>query len=183
METYISILRGINVSGKNMIKMPELKALYESLKFKDVITYIQSGNVIFKADGKQSITDMIKDINKKIQTKYKFEVPILIRTAREMQEVLKTNPLLKEKGIDMEKLHVTFLGELPAKDKLDVVKQVSYPPDRFIIVGKEIYLYCPNGYGNTKLHNNFFEGKLKVQATTRNWNTVNKLVEIALGEN
>jgi uncharacterized protein (DUF1697 family) len=176
MQTYISILRGINVSGHKLIKMADLKALYESLGFKEVITYIQSGNVIFKAEKKG---DLAAIIGKKIQDKYKFEVPILVRKVEEIKHVSETNPFLKEKGIDKEKLHVTFLREAPSKTNLDAIKKIDHSPDRHIVIDREVFLYCPGGYGNTKLSNSFFESKLKVQATTRNWKTINKLVELA----
>ncbi|MCL5992285.1 MAG: DUF1697 domain-containing protein [Bacteroidetes bacterium] len=182
METYISILRGINVSGQKKIQMADLKALYEELKLKEVITYIQSGNVIFKAEKKLSGTELSKRIEKKIFEKYNFDVPVIIRTISEMKKVLSVNPFLKQKGIDIESLYVTFLAETPMKADLEKIVKLDYTPDKFIIIGKEVYLHCPNGYGRTKLNNNFFENKLKVAATTRNWNTVNKLVEMGDGK-
>ncbi|TAL67153.1 MAG: DUF1697 domain-containing protein [Bacteroidetes bacterium] len=178
METYISILRGINVSGQKKIQMADLKVLYEELKFKDVITYIQSGNVIFKTDKKLSSTEIVKKIEKKIFEKFKFDVPVIIRTIADMKKVQTVNPFIKQKGIDIERLYVTFLAELPKKTELEKIGTLDFSPEKFLIIGKEIYLHCPNGYGRTKLNNNFFENKLKVVATTRNWNTVNKLVEI-----
>jgi uncharacterized protein (DUF1697 family) len=84
-------------------------------------------------------------------------------------------------GIDIEKLHVTFLEKVPGQIELDNTKKHDYTPDKFIIAGREVFLYCPGGYGKSKLSNNFFENKLKVKATTRNWKTVNKLVESAEG--
>jgi uncharacterized protein (DUF1697 family) len=181
METYISILRGINVSGQKKIKMADLKQLYEELKFKDVITYIQSGNVIFKTDKKLTDTELTKRIEKKIFEKYQFEVTVIIRTIKEMEKVQKSNPFLKLKGIDTERLYVTFLDEIPMKENIERINQVDFSPEKFIITGREVYLHCPNGYGRTKLNNNFFENKLKITATTRNWNTVNKLVEMGEG--
>ena len=178
METYISILRGINVSGQKKIQMTDRKKLYEDLKFKNVTTYIQSGNVIFKAT-KQKDEAIAKKIEDAISAKYNFHVPVIIRRVEEIKNTLAVNPLLKESNIDIEKLHVTFLEEVPDKTKVEAIKNVEYSPDKFIILSKEIFLYCPNGYGNTKLTNNFFENKLKVRATTRNWKTVNKLLEIA----
>lgn len=180
METYISILRGINVSGQKKIKMADLKALYEELKFKDVITYIQSGNVIFKVDKKISCTELSGKIEKKIYENYQFDVPVIIRTIAEMKKVLSGNPFQKQKGIDFERLYVTFLADEPKKVELEKVEKLDFTPEKFNIIGKEVYLYCPNGYGRTKLNNNFFENKLKVVATTRNWNTVNKLVEMGV---
>jgi len=178
MQTYISILRGINVSGQKKIQMTDLKMLYEDLKFKNVTTYIQSGNIIFEAN-KQRDEALAKKIENAINEKYHFHVPVIIRSIEEMKNTLVVNPLLKEPNIVIEKLHVTFLEELPDKAKVDNIKDIDYSPDKFIIIGKEIFLYCPNGYGITKLSNNFFENKLRVNATTSNWKTLNKLVEMA----
>jgi uncharacterized protein (DUF1697 family) len=159
--------------------MSDLKAIYEELKFMNILTYIQSGNVVFKAENKTSPIDLEKKIQNKISEKYNFDVPVIVRTAAEMKQVISVNPFLKQKGIDHEKLHVTFLSELPDKIKLNLLKELEFSPDKFTIIDKEIFIYCPNGYGNSKLSNNFFENKLKVGATTRNWKTVNKLLELA----
>jgi uncharacterized protein (DUF1697 family) len=179
MQTFISILRGINVSGQKKILMPDLKAIYENLKFRQIKTYIQSGNVVFKSDSKISDIQLARKIEKAIFAKYNFEVPVIIRTKEELEKILSQNPFTKEKNIDLKKLHVTFLSETPDKEKEAKIKEVDFAPDQFIIIGKEIYLHIPGSYGETKLSNKFFENKLKVSATTRNWNTVNKLFEMA----
>lgn len=179
MKTYISILRGINVSGQKKILMADLKTLYESLKLKDVVTYIQSGNVIFKTSDKADDKTLAAKIEKAISKKYGFEVPVIVRSAEEMQAVLKNNPLLKDKTVNPERTYVTFLSEPPSKEALAALSKTDFSPDRFIVTGKEIYLFVPVSYGETKLSNNFFEKKLKVTATTRNWKTVNKLAELA----
>lgn len=179
MTTYISILRGINVSGQKKVLMADLKELYASLGFTEVTTYIQSGNVIFKTSGDLSAGDLCNKIEKAIEGRYKFQVPVIIRNAGEINAILSSNPFLAEKGIDPERLHVTFLGKDPQPSELSAILKFDYPPDRFAIIGKEVYLYCPGGYGNTKLSNSFFENKLKVTATTRNWKTVGKLAELA----
>jgi uncharacterized protein (DUF1697 family) len=173
MDTFISILRGINVSGHNKIPMEELRILYEDMGFKNVTSYIQSGNVVFK-----SAKNPGNKIRKKILEKFGFDVPIVIRTAEELGSVIKKNPLVKEKDINIEKLHVTFLADVPGKDNLVKIKEYNYEPEKFIISGKEVYLYIPDSYGNGKLNNAFFENKLKVTATTRNWRTVNELFKI-----
>ena len=90
------------------------------------------------------------------------------------------NPFLNDKTVDPEKLHITFLAAKPAQELLDKLVPTNYLPDRFNIIGSTVYLYCPNGYGQTKLTNTFFENKLKVRATTRNWKTVKKLLELAM---
>jgi uncharacterized protein (DUF1697 family) len=179
MQTYISILRAINV-GHRKILMTDLKALYEELKLKEVITYIQSGNVIFKTDKKIADQSLAKKIEQAITKKYHFDVPVIIRTVDEMKKTITANPFLKQRGINLEKMHVTFLAENPEPANVKNIENLDYTPDKFIIMGKEIYLYCPNGYGITKLSNGFFENKLKVTATTRNWKTVNTLATLAI---
>ena len=179
MQTYISILRGINVSGQKKILMVDLKLLLEKMKFENVTTYIQSGNVVFKSSTELTDLELSKKIETEIFKKYKFEVPVIIRTQQELENVISSNPFLKEKNINIEKLHVTFLSEKPNKGLLESIAHLNFSPDRFFINGKEVYLYIPESYGETKLSNKFFENKLKVTATTRNWKTVNKLGEIA----
>ena len=179
MQTFISILRGINVSGQKKILMADLKALYEKLKLKEVITYIQSGNVVFKTDEKISDREFAEKIEKAIFKKYDFHVPVIIRNEDEIKKIIAANDFVKEKNIDLKRLHVTFLSEIPSKTNVESIENIDFSPEKFIIKGKEIYLHIPVSYGETKLSNNFFEKKLKVTATTRNWNTVNKLFEIA----
>ena len=179
MTTYISILRGINVSGQKKIRMEDLKALYEGLDFGKVTTYIQSGNVIFKTGLNLSISRLSEKIEKAIEEKYHFHVPVIIRTADEMHQILSSNPFLNEEGINREKLHVTFLEEEPQPTQVSAIIEADFSPDGFRIIGKEVYLYCPGGYGNTKLSNTFFEKKLCTKATTRNWKTVGKLANLA----
>ncbi len=178
MQTYISILRGINVSGHKMIKMNELTTLFESLHFKNVKTYIQSGNVVFQAI-ETSVNDLAISIEDKISERFGFTVPVLVKEKSEIESVVKNNPYLMLEDKDVTKLHVTFLAKEPDKSNLDKINQGQYLPDEYILSGSVIYLYCPNGYGNTKLNNSFFENKLKVIATTRNWKTVNELLEMA----
>ncbi|MES2140127.1 MAG: DUF1697 domain-containing protein [Bacteroidota bacterium] len=175
MKIFLSILRGINVGGHKKIPMAELKKMYEELHFENITTYIQSGNVIFK---NKNSKDLSKQIEQKIFEKYNFDVPVIIRTPDEMQSIIEGNQFLKQKDIDLSKLHVVFLADKPAKENIENLKKYNYEPDQFCISGKEVYLYCPNGYGNSKLTNIFFENKLKVTATTRNWNTTNELFKI-----
>ena len=178
METYISILRGINVSGHKMIKMEELRKVYETLKFKNVKTYIQSGNVVFKTT-KAKTEELEKKIAKGISSAFGFEVPVLVIEANELKRIAGSNSFVIKRNEDITKLHVTFLSTVPEKVKLDAMMPGNYANDEFVVSGKSIYLFCPGGYGNTKLSNNFFESKFKVTATTRNWKTVNELVKMA----
>jgi len=169
------MLRGINVGGQKRIKMDELKGLYESLGLDNIQTYIQSGNVLFSA----TETDCVKlagKIEQKIKRSFGFEVVVIIRTKNELGKIIRKNPLADK---DESKLHVTFLSDYPESIPKEEIKKVVGKSEEFAIEEREIYLYCPNGYGNTKLSNNFFERKLKVTATTRNWKTVTTLFEMA----
>lgn len=168
------------MSGQKKIVMTDLKTLYEKLGFKDVVTYIQSGNVIFKTGNKIANTELVTIIERAIFEKYNFTVPVITRSVEEVKNIISINPFLKDKEINIEKLHVTFLADLPKQTSLESIKDFNYPPDKFIIIGKEVFLYCPDNYGETKLSNKFFESNLIVSATTRNWKTVNKLFEIAI---
>lgn len=178
MQTYISVLRGINVSGHRVIKMDALKKSYAELGFTNILTYIQSGNVIFqsKKSDHLKIENMIKN---KISDEYGFDVPVIVKDARDLKNVIKNNSFLNNKNVDLSKLHVTFLSAIPAKSEVKRIKEIDFSPEEFIICDDILYLYCPGGYGNTKLNNNFFENKLKVKATNRNWKTVNELCKIA----
>jgi len=178
MQPYIAILRGINVSGHNKIPMLELKAMFEGLGYKSVVTYIQSGNVIFKTAKAKDDTVIASKVEAAINRTFNYTVPVIIRSLQEMETAVTNNPFIGQDGIDIEKLHITFLASVPDTASLEKISQYDYPPDKFIILQKEVYLYCPGGYGNTKLSNTFFENKLKTTATTRNWKTVNTLAEL-----
>lgn len=175
MKTYVSMLRGINVSGQKKIKMHELKTLYQSLDLKEVKTYIQSGNIVFRCPNTNS-KELKKEIERKIKESFGFNIAVLIRTKDEFERVIERNPFLKK---DITKLHVTFLSDYQKKVPIKDINSVKEKSEEFSISGSEIYLFCPNGYGKSKLSNNFFEKKLNVSATTRNWKTVNKLLSIA----
>lgn len=179
MEKYIALLRGINVSGQMQIKMAELKLLFESLGLNNVQTYIQSGNVVFSGLAKQA-AEIQKLISNKITEVYDFEVPVLVLKANDFEKVLNSNPYLQDTHVKSENLYVTLLAEDPTPENLIKLEHVDFNPDQFIIEGRNIYLNISGGYGRTKLNNNFFENKLKVTATTRNWKTIQKLSEIIM---
>ena len=178
METYILILRGINVGGHKAIKMDALRVMLEDLDFKNVKTYIQSGNVVFQME-KAECRDLETKIEKKIASTFHFDVPVLVKRQIEVVNILKQNPFVNERDEAIEWLHVTFLSNIPEQQFVEKIKDLSTPPDEFILSETAIYLFCPKGYGNSKLSNTFFENKLKVMATTRNWRTVNELVRMA----
>jgi uncharacterized protein (DUF1697 family) len=175
MNTYISLLRGINVSGQKRVGMKDLVSLYESLGLKNIRTYMQSGNVVFNAPPRD-IMELASMIEARIEQEFKFSAAVLVRTPDDFERINKDNPFLKETGIDFNRLYVTFLSSQPAKP--DTITEKQGAPDRFQIVNSEVYLFCPNGYGRTKFSNDFFERKLGLTATTRNWNTVQALLDL-----
>ena len=177
MVTYVSLLRGINVGRQKRIKMEALVDLYKSLGFKNIKTYLQSGNVIFNAA--ENIKKLPNMIGEKIEKVFSFPVAVLLRMPIELQYIVNNNPFLEEKGFEPDKLYITFLSKAPTDSTLSQIKEIHEEWDKFVIIHKEIYIYCPNGYGITKFSNDFFERKLGVTATTRNWKTVNILFEIA----
>jgi uncharacterized protein (DUF1697 family) len=177
-SAYIALLRGINVGGHKIIKMDQLRKAFEGLGYADVATYVQSGNVVFKTSAKMA-HGLSKKIEDMLLREFSMSVPVVVRTAEEIGDVLKNNPFLKERGIDVSRLHVTFLSQTPQKTAITGLDAIPAGPDRFHCRGQEIYLHCPNGFGGTKLSINAFEKVLSVCATTRNWNTVNKLHEMA----
>lgn len=176
MPEFIALLRGINVSGQKKIKMAHLKSLFEETGFKNVSTYIQSGNVFFTSAEK--ISNKIENkITLAIKKKYGFEVPVIVVTSDYIEKILKNNPFIKKKT-DIERLYVTFLSEKPSEENINKLGAVNYSPEEYFIDQKIIYLHYPNGFGKARLSNNLFENKLKVTATSRNWKTVNKLFEM-----
>jgi uncharacterized protein (DUF1697 family) len=178
MATYISILRGINVSGHKMIRMEALRQMFESIDCKNVQTYIQSGNVVFQY--KKTETQKLENIiAKKISSQFSFEVPVIVKELEELKTIIEKNPFKNNPSKDAAHLHVTFLSALPEKNAIEKTKEGQYAADDFLISDKAVYLYCPNGYGNSKLTNTFFENKLKVMATTRNWKTTNELLSMS----
>ncbi len=178
--TYVALLRGINLGGHKIVKMDQLRRAFQGLGFDDVKTYIQSGNVVFKGRA-QAPENLVKRIERKVLRRFGFPVPVVVKTAAEIGEVIKNNPLLKEKGIDLSKLHVTFLSRAPEKGALKMLDAIAAAPDQFRCSGAAVYLYCPNGYHETRVSNNVLEKTLKVGTTTRNWKTVNQLYQMAVG--
>jgi len=157
--------------------MEDLRAVCSDLGFRDVETYVQSGNIVLQSS-LENPTIISKRIGAKIIESFGFEVSVIVRTSKEMRNVIPNNPFLKENGIDSSKLHVTFLSEIVQKASLEKLAELSASPDRFHPAPREIYVYCQIGYGRTKLSNVGIEKTLSVTATTRNWKTTNKLLEM-----
>lgn len=178
MQTYISILRGINVSGHRIIKMDALKKLLLRLGYTSVHSYIQSGNLIYRsADADLKAISVI--LKNAIEKEFGFEVPIITLTSGILKEIINNNPFKNDQSKDPGQLYITFLSEKPNSGYIQNLKKSEYPTEEFELTGNAVYLYCPKGYNNTKLNNNLLEKKLNVCATTRNWKTINELSAIA----
>jgi uncharacterized protein (DUF1697 family) len=178
-KPYIALLRGINVSGSNLIKMDALKKSMESLGFINVKSYIQSGNLLFNIENPAELKPA-QMIRKMIHEDFGLQVPVLVKTFQEWEIAINENPFLPKHAQSIECLHLTFLESQPAKSLVNNILPLQNGPDQGILIQDRIYLHCPEGYGKAKFTNTFFENKLKVKATTRNWKTVLKLQEMSI---
>ncbi len=178
MSVIISMLRGVNVGGHNKIKMDQLRAVYESLGFRDAQTYIQSGNVVCRAE-KRDLATAAARIEKGVERNFGFRPSVIVRSAPELREVIVRNPFAKRSGIDASRLLVAFLASNPAADALDKVLKIKCEPEELCVSGRELFIYFPNGMARPKLSMATVERTLKIAYTGRNWNTVRKLLEMA----
>ena len=174
---YLALLRGINVSGKKPIKMKEFQTHLMHDGFENVRTYIQSGNIVFnyKKTENEIIESRIVDI---IKNKYGYDVPVIVLTASELEDVTKNNPFVHQAATEPSKVMVSFLSNTPKADLILKLESLEFETEKFKAINKCVFLYCRNGIGKAKINNNYLESKLKVSATTRNWKTVLKLFEM-----
>ena len=179
MPVYVSLLRAVNVGGRKLA-MTDLRALYERQGHTDVVTYVQSGNVVSRSPSR-SAGAVSRAISNAIASELGLVVDVVVRTPKELDRVLNSNPFLGGRGSapDPKTLHVTFLADTPAAARVAELDGSAFAPDEFRVDGREVYLLCPNGYGTSKITNGWFERKLRVPATTRNWRTVSKLMDLA----
>lgn len=173
---YLAILRGINVGGRRKVRMEDLRGFMKEAGFTEVETYIQSGNIIFEDPKSRSDAEIAETIEKLISDHYYFDVPVIVWSAKELQAAIDENPYARDYGV--ERLHLTFLKTEPGNEALEVIEDYDFPPDRYMVSGRKVFIYCDGKYSDSKLTNKFFEDKLKVSATTRNWKTVQKLCEL-----
>jgi uncharacterized protein (DUF1697 family) len=174
---HVALLRGINVGGKNPLPMKELAAMVEAAGASDVRTYIQSGNVIFRASPAIA-RGVAAAVSAAIAGRFGFTAPVVTRSAAELEAIAESNPFLG-RGADPATLHVVFLADEPAPERVAALDPRRSPPDELEVRGREIFLRCPNGYARTKLTNAYFDSKLATTSTVRNWRTVLQLVELA----
>ncbi|MEL6193329.1 MAG: DUF1697 domain-containing protein [Bacteroidota bacterium] len=174
MAVFITLLRGINVSGQKKIKMADFRTLLTESGLANVSTYIQSGNIVCQFDS--SAPDLSEHIASAIQKAYGYEVEVFSYSPDYFSETISQSPYGEEK---IGRCYVTFLSEEPEEALVSTLKEHDYSPEEWHLIGDRIYFYSPQGYGRAKMNNNFFEKKLKVKATTRNWRTVLKMKEMA----
>ncbi len=181
MTVYIAFLKGINVGGKNIIKMADLKQAFEAMGLCEVKTYIQSGNVLFKSnEEEQSLCDKIQQ---KLETVFGIVVNVVLRTSTELEQIALNCPFSKDEIIEaetlskVESLYVALLAHIPLKEKIENIDVYRSESDKYHIVGRDVYLLFHHSIRNSKLANNLH--KLDATTTVRNWKTLSKLAVLA----
>jgi uncharacterized protein (DUF1697 family) len=172
--TYAALLRGINLGSRNRVAMPDLRELIAAIGGTEITTYVQSGNVVFKSN--EPPARLGPEIERRLEADLGVSAAVLLRSRSQLAKVVADNPFGRS---EPSALHVTFLAEIPARTKVRALDPERSKPDEFRCIRQEVYLHCPDGYGRSKLSNAYFERQLGVAATTRNWNTVTALAELA----
>jgi uncharacterized protein (DUF1697 family) len=167
------------MTGHNSIKMADLSTMFIKMGFADAMTYIQSGNVIFSGIDESSTNEIGLKIEKAILERFSYNVPVMIRTVEEIKNLFPANPFLTEPDFNPSKVAAIFLYEKVTETQIQKVIDIDYPPDKFKIIGSEIFTFCPNGFGKTKLYTNFFEKKMGVTGTARSWKTITTILDLA----
>ncbi len=175
---YVAFLRGINVSGKRKVPMVELRAMCERLNFQDVKTYIQSGNIVFKCSIAHA-NDVAILLHNEIQNHFDFDVPVIVKTVDDLNQIIEKNPFDSQEDITTNKIYFVLLNSPPAVELLENLSEETFDNEAYAVVDKCLYLKCSLGYGEAKLNNNLIERRLKIKATTRNYRTMNKMLEFS----
>ena len=177
MTTHLALLRGINVSGHKMINMVALKKALEGIGFTNVVTYIQSGNVFVDTD-EESPSKVGFLIKQEIFKEFGHDVPVIVIGKEDLQACLDRNEFLNEEGVDLKKLYVSFISSELPENMITQLNLNFIKPDEIQLDGKRIYLKYDVSPAKTRLDNKWIEKSMNVVSTTRNWNTVNKLLEM-----
>lgn len=177
MITHLVLLRGVNVSGHNRIKMDALKTTLEAIGFENVQTYIQSGNVFVDSneDNAAKVGFLIKQEIFKV---FGHEVANVVISRSDLEHCIKNNPFLKEKEVDLKKLYVAFISIALRSENINDLKISQFKPDEARIDQNRIYIKYDIGAGKTRFDQKYIEKKLNVTATIRNWNTVTQLLKL-----
>jgi uncharacterized protein (DUF1697 family) len=174
-QTYVALLRGINLGARNKVAMADLRELFVALGAEAVATYVQSGNVVFKSSVRSPAT-LRRAIEERIEADLGLRVTVLLRTRAQLAKLVAGSPFATGTR-EPTTLHVTFLADAPKRSSVRELEARDFAPDELRVAGRD--LHCPNGYGRSKLSNAYVEKQLDVAATTRNWKTVTKLAELA----
>lgn len=174
MTLYIALLRGINVGGHKVIKMADLKRVFESIGLKQVKTYIQSGNIVFESE--EGINFLKDRIQSEIKKEFDFDVPVMLRTHDEFINIIKQCPYEVHSLLEGESVHIAFLANVLSEEESSQLLTFKSELEDCYIDEKVVYLFFKNSIRNSKLMNHF--QKLHTPATVRNWRTVNKLKAI-----
>lgn len=173
---YAAFLRGINVGGKTSIKMENLREVFASLKYKNVKTYIQSGNVIFETDNNND-NELRAAIEAAIEKKF-FKTPVMIRSIDEIKDAFENNPFAGE-SFDDKLFHLIFLSEKLSAEKTAMLLSNNCENERFAVRNSEVYCLLREGFSESLLGKKYIDNKLKIAATARNWRTIKKILELA----
>jgi len=177
MTAFVSLFRGINVGGHHGVRMDELKGVYEALGLKDVLPYIQSGNVVFKSDD-ADLARLRRQIEDGFEKKFGFHVEVIVRTSVELRDIIDKNPFQSQQSKESNWVVVMFLAAHPDDTAQEDLLKTHVGPEELFIIGKELYIYYTNGIGRSKLSHSLIEKKLKTFGTARNWNTILQLQKL-----
>lgn len=178
MEGYIVLLRGINVGGHKIIKMADLRTMLNKKGFSDAETYIQSGNIVLRSN-EPDLNRIAEKIKKGIADTFGFDVPVLVKSYRELQAIFDRNPFTEPSDIENKRIYFALLKEAPQLELMTALRKEKYVNEKFLIADNCVYLNYQCGAREAKISNNLIERKLKVSATSRNYRTVVKLLEMS----
>lgn len=178
MPVYIALLRAVNVGGTGQLRMETLRSLCEGLGHQHVHTYVQSGNIVFRS-ASRSMPALAKKIEEAIEEKLGFRPPVILRSLPEMRQIVEANPFAGREDIEPAKLAVNFLPADPGDAARAKVKALPIAPEEIVLAARELYIYFPTGMGRTKFPFNAVDRALAMQGTSRNWNSVTKLLAMA----
>ena len=178
MTQYIAFLRGINVGGHRKIKMEDLKKVHHAIGHENVITYLQSGNVIFQSPQPINRLDLVTTLETSYQEAFGFTTDVILRTPDELQNIVGNNPIALEEGKEEKFLHAVMLSAVPQSENISTFN--TYDGEEEVqLIDNNLYIYYTNGSARSKLTLTFIEKTLKVKGTARNWNTINNLIRLS----
>jgi uncharacterized protein (DUF1697 family) len=178
MPVYIALLRGVNLLSHNRIKMDTLRSVCESIKLRDVQTYIQSGNIVFRTKETNTVK-LAARMEQAIEAEFGCRPPVILRTTSQWKDAIARNPFAARSGIEPNKLLVVFLADDPGEEARTKARAVPAGPEELHVLERELFIHYPNGMARPKLNMAAVERALKVSGSGRNWNSVMKLLDMA----